>query len=352
MPGQNVGTSDFAIKTEATNPYSAYIVADNYGSKYTGRYRANIGLSANSPLGYGDKFGINGVLSSSSDLKNGKLYYNFPIMDNGLRGELSASKTTYSLAEEYEALDALGNSTSLEAVLSYPVIRTREETLKLSLGYAHKNIEDEIRSTTTLTKKEADAFNLSASYSKNCILFGLQSTTSATLSLIAGELDDPSNLDTDGSYSKITGTLEKGFQLSPEFSLTTSLRFQKALNNKNLDGSEDFSLGGAYGVRAFPDGEHSAENGYILGAELLYALPSFEGINHQASLFADTGYASMQKDNGTLESRQLSDIGLGYQAQYQSFFAKAQVAHVMGGEKSITEDEDSTRVLVQIGWVY
>jgi hemolysin activation/secretion protein len=352
MPGSKVGTSDFAIKTEATNPYSAYIVADNYGSKYTGRYRANIGLSANSPLGYGDKFGINGVLSSSSDLKNGKVYYNFPLMDNGLRGELSASKTTYSLAEEYAALDALGNSTSLEASLSYPVIRTREETLKLSLGYAHKNIEDEIRSTTTLTKKEADAFTLSASYSKNCILFGLQSTTSATLSLIAGELDDPSNLDTDGSYAKIAGTLEKGFQLSLEFSLTTSLRFQKALNNKNLDGSEDFSLGGAYGVRAFPDGEHSAENGYIVGAELFYALPSFEGINHKASLFADTGYAKMENPTGATEARRLNDIGLGYQASYKDFFAKAQVARVIGGEKSITEDEDSTRVLVQIGWVY
>lgn len=40
-PGVNVGTSDFDIATEATNPYSAYILGDNYGSKYTGRYRVN-----------------------------------------------------------------------------------------------------------------------------------------------------------------------------------------------------------------------------------------------------------------------------------------------------------------------
>jgi hemolysin activation/secretion protein len=172
------------------------------------------------------------------------------------------------------------------------------------------------------------------------------------VTLTYGKLDDINNADTDGSYSKIAGSIEKAIAFNPEYSLTTSLRFQKALNNKNLDGSEDFSLGGAYGVRAFPDGEHSAENGYIFGAELFYALPSVEGINHKASIFADTGYAKMENDNGTLQSRQLSDIGIGYQASYKDFFAKAQVARVIGGEKSTTEDEDSTRVLVQIGWIY
>lgn len=350
MPGQKVGTSDFAIKTEATNPYSGYILSDNYGSKYTGKYRVNLGLNANSPLGYGDKFGISGVISTANDLKYGRIYYNFPLMDNGLRGELSAAKTTYSLAEEYEALDALGTSTTLEASLSYPLIRTREETLKFSLGYAHKNMEDE--ASATVTKKESDALNLGLMYTKNCTLFGLPSSTTANLTLTSGNLDSPTNLDTDGRYTKVSASIEKGIEFNAEYSLTTSLRFQKALNHKNLDGSEDFSLGGAYGVRAFPDVEHSAENGYILGAELFYTLPSFEGINHKASIFADSGYASMEKDNGTLESRQLSDVGIGYQAFYKEFFAKAQVARVMGGEKSTTEDKDSTRALLQIGWMY
>lgn len=351
-PGKEIGSSDFDITTEATNPYSAYIIGDNYGSKYTGRYRTNVGLSANSPFGYGDKFGINGVMSTTTDLKNGKVYYNFPLMANGLRGELAASKTTYSLAEDYAALDALGHSTTLEASLSYPLIRTREESLKISLGYAHKNMEDEVQSTSTLTKKESDAINLGATYSKNCILFGLPSSTTATLTLTAGNLDSPTNLDTDGSYSKISGSVEKSLQFNPELSLTTSLRFQKAIKDKNLDGSEDFSLGGAYGVRAFPDGEHSAENGYIIGAELFYALPSVEGINHKASIFADTGYASMQNNNGTSEGRQLSDVGLGYQANYKEFFAKAQVARVVGGEKVESETNHSTKLLLHVGWLY
>ena len=360
-PGSEIGTSDFDITTEATNPYSAYIVEDNYGSKYTGRYRTSVGLSANSPLGYGDKLGINGVMSSTGDLKNGKAYYNFPLMSNGLRGEISASRTTYSLAEDYAALDALGYVTTFEASLIYPIIKTRNETLDVSLGYAHKNIKDEVRSTDTVTKKDADVENVTLAYMHQTMFMGLNSTTHASITLTHGNLNfknadalaiDQAGANTDGDYNKISGTLEKALQFNPEYSLTTSLRFQKALGNKNLDGSEDFSLGGAYGVRAFPDSEHSAEDGYLLGAELFYALPSVEGINHKVSIFADTGYATMENKISGNDGRQLSDMGLGYQANYKSFFAKAQIARVVGGEKVTSESERSTKLLLQLGYVY
>ncbi len=360
-PGSSVGTSDFDITTEATEPYSAYIVADNYGSKYTGHYRTSLGLSANSPLGYGDKLGLNGVISTTGDLKNGKLYYNFPLMANGLRGELSASKTTYSLAEEYDALDALGYSTTLEASLIYPILKTRLESLDVSLSYAHKNMKDEVKSTDTLTKKESDSANLILNYTNSSTFLEWESALHASLTLTQGNLSfnnadalsvDQAGANTDGDYTKVSGVIEKSIQFNPLYALTTSLRFQKALNNKNLDGSEDFSLGGAYGVRAFPDGEHSAENGYLLGAELFYTLPSYEGVSHKVSLFGDTGYATMENAISGSEGRQLSDIGLGYQASFKQFFGKAQIARVIGGEKVESETNHSTKLLLHIGYVY
>lgn len=361
MPGVHVGTSDFDITTEATNPYSAYVIGDNYGSRYTGVYRANLGLNANSPLGYGDKLSLNGLISTTGDLKNGRVAYGFPLMSNGLRGEVSASNTTYSLAKEYEALDAIGNSTTLEAKLTYPLIRTREETLNLSMGFAHKNMKDEIRSTNTTNKKESDAITIGGDYTQSSLFFGYNSNTNASLYITYGDLSfkdttsriqDDLGAKTNGTYSKIAGNLEKSIDFNPEYSLTTSLRFQKALGGKNLDGSEDFSLGGAYGVRAFADGEHSAENGYIFGLELFYFLPSFEGINHKASVFADTGYAKMQNSFANDPSRQLSDIGVGYQASYRDFFTKIQIARVVGSEKVTSESEYNTRALLQLGWIY
>jgi hemolysin activation/secretion protein len=362
MPGALVGTSDFLIKTEATAPYTAYAIGDNYGSRYTGRYRLNLGFNALSPFGYGDKLSLNGVLSSTSDLKNGKVAYNFPLAHNGLRGELSASHTTYSLAKEYKALDALGHATTLEAKLSYPLIRSRQETLNLSMGFAHKKMEDEVQSADVKTPKESNTLTLGGDYTRTGLFLGLNANTTVSLALTHGRLSidetiakaqDAAGAKTEGSYSKLAGSIEQSVYFNPTYSLTTSLRFQHALGGKNLDGSEDFSLGGAYGVRAFPDGEHSAENGYILGAEFFYILPSVQGINHRASLFADTGYAKMQNElSNNSTSRHLSDIGVGYQAAYKEFFTRVQVARVIGGEKVQSEPERNTRVLVQVGWIY
>ena len=360
-PGTELGTSDFLIQASETKPYNAYIVGDNYGSRYTGEYRTSIGVSANSPFGWGDKIGINGLLSTKTDLRNGKVYYNFPLMSNGLRGEVSAAKTTYSLAEEYDALDAIGNATTLEASLIYPLIRTQAETLNLTLSYDNKHMKDEIRSTNTVTKKESNALNLGANYTETSSLFGLPSGTNASLIFTFGHLSfdnadalviDQAGAKTDGGYSKVVATLEKSLAFDETYSMTGSLRLQKALGGKNLDGSEDFSLGGAYGVRAFPDGELSAENGYIAGLELFYALPSYESITSKASIFADSGYAKMENSTGATEPRQLSDMGLGYQASYKEFFAKAQLARVIGGSGAKSEPNYQNKFLLQLGWVY
>jgi len=361
MPGAHIGTSDFLIQTSETKPYNAYIVGDNYGSRYTGEYRTSIGLSANSPFGWGDKIGLTGLLSTKTDLKNGKIYYNFPLMSNGLRGEVSASKTTYSLAEEYGSMDAIGNATTLEASLIYPLIRTQAQTLNLTLSYDNKHMKDEIRSTDTLTKKDSNSLNLGANYAETSSFFGFQSSTNASLIFTFGNLNfdnadalatDQAGPKTDGGYSKVVATMEKNIAFDEIYSMTANVRLQKALGNKNLDGSEDFSLGGAYGVRAFPDGELSAENGYIVGIEFFYALPTYESISSKASFFIDSGYAKMENSTGATEPRHLSDIGLGYQANYKDFFAKAQLAHIVGGADVESEPNHQNKFLVQLGWIY
>jgi len=361
MPGTHIGTSDFLIQTSETKPYNAYIVGDNYGSRYTGEYRTSIGLSANSPFGWGDKIGLTGLLSTKTDLKNGKIYYNFPLMSNGLRGEISASKTTYSLAEEYDSMDAIGNATTLEASLIYPLIRTQAQTLNLTLSYDNKHMKDEVRSTDTLTKKDSNSLNLGANYTETSSFFGFQSSSNASLIFTFGHLNfdnadalatDQAGPKTDGGYSKVVATMEKNIAFDEIYSMTANVRLQKALGNKNLDGSEDFSLGGAYGVRAFPDGELSAENGYIVGLEFFYALPTYESISSKASFFIDSGYAKMENSTGATEPRHLSDFGLGYQANYKDFFAKAQLAHIVGGADVESEPNHQNKFLIQLGWVY
>jgi hemolysin activation/secretion protein len=66
---------------------------------------------------------------------------------------------------------------------------------------------------------------------------------------------------------------------------TLSLAVSGQVANKNLDSSEKFSLGGATGVRTYPQGEADGNEGYLASVELRHNLNDAL----QAILFYDTG---------------------------------------------------------------
>jgi hemolysin activation/secretion protein len=78
--------------------------------------------------------------------------------------------------------------------------------------------------------------------------------------------------------------------------LNLSISQQFAFNN--LDSSEDFSLGGADGVRAYPSSEASGDEGTLLNVELSQKL--FEGVN--VFCFYDYGHIIVNKNEWTSSS--------------------------------------------------
>lgn len=358
-PGVAVGTSDFAIRTEATPWYDGYILADNYGSRYTGENRLMAGINLNSIAGIGDKLSVTGLLSNGSDLQNGRVSYSVPLMANGLRAEIGYSRTDYALSEEYRSLDAYGTSDTIDATFSYPIIRTRLETLKISSTLSVKNLADKQAGVTT-SDKEAKSINLALTHTKEQKLFGLNTQINSGLTFTYGDLKfvdaaskaiDAAGADTQGRYSKINGYIGMSALLPQELSFSTNLQFQKALGHKNLDGSEDMSVGGSNGVKLFPDGELSGENAILLNLELTRALPATGSYSHKLGLFYDVGTVSMEDDSKDtiFKSRTLQDVGLSYYVSYKTFFAKAQVARVIGHENVTSEPEYKTRFLLQGG---
>ncbi|MFA6742240.1 MAG: ShlB/FhaC/HecB family hemolysin secretion/activation protein [Arcobacteraceae bacterium] len=361
-PGEEVGTSDFTIKTEAKPWYDGYILGDNYGSRYTGKNRLFTGLNLNSLAGLGDRLTLNGLISNGSDLKNGRVAYSIPLMPNGLRAEIGYSKTDYALTDVYESLDAYGTSNTLDATLSYPIIRTRLETLKISSTLAVKDLSD-YQANEITSDKDAKSINLALNYTRDQKLFGFDSQINSGLTFTYGDLkfvdsdskiNDANGANTQGIYSKLNAYIGMSTLLPAEFDLSTNLQLQKVLGGKNLDGSEDMSIGGSNGVKVFPDGEHSAENAILFNLELSRALLTLGAYFHKIGVFYDAGYATMEDNSKTpsFKSRTLQDIGIGYYASYKSLFVKAQVATLVGGEDVVSEPEYNTRFLVQGGWVF
>jgi len=359
-PGKEIETSDFIIETQATKAYNGYIIADNYGSQYTGKHRVMAGIDINSPFKIGDKITAFAMTSEDSGLLSGKIAYEFPLHANGTRGKLSYSKTTYELGSTYKDLDAVGSSDSITARVSYPIILTRLENLNSYAEFSYNTMKDEIRSISSIVKKYTYVAVAGLDYTKDGMLFTKNSQTRVGLSLTMGKLDfeneadkqnDKAGANTQGNFSKLNLKIGKDIELLPTLQWKNSFRAQYAFGNKNLDGSQDLSLGGINGVKFYPDGEQSAENGYIFNTELLYSLPPFQGIFSKISVFYDVGRVYMSNNFSNEDSKTLQDFGVGYYGSFKDFFLNAHLAYNIGNEVT-SEDKYSARFMFQAGWVF
>lgn len=361
MPGAKVGTSDFEITTQASKRFDGYVVTDNAGSRYTGKNRLMVGADINSPFEIGDKISLFGLVSNATNLKNGKISYEAPLASNGLVGEVSYSQTNYSLADSYKSLDATGTSKTIEGKLTYPVIRTTNENLDAYTSFLSKDLKDEVKSTNDLTEKDSKSVKVGLDYSKDYVAFTKDSRSSINTYVTYGRLsfDDPADKTTDeagantnGNYSKINIDLTHDIAFTNQLVLESSLQLQYALGNKNLDGSEDFSIGGSNGVKLYPDGELSAENGYVFSTELKYQLPQINSLNTTVGVFYDRGRAFMANNTTSFESKSLQDAGVGLYNSYDNFFTKLQMAWNVNSKDVTSEPDRNSRFLFQGGMTF
>ncbi|WP_228286297.1 ShlB/FhaC/HecB family hemolysin secretion/activation protein [Arcobacter vandammei] len=353
-PGNSLGTSNITVYTLATPRVDGYVVADNYGSRYTGYYRLQTLVNINSLIGVGDKLSLSGLISNGADLKNGKLAYEVPLNSYGLKADFAYSRTNYDLVKEYKPLDAKGNSNIYEVGLSYPLIRSTNENLYLKGKYFHKDLNDYMDSSFNLDeKRNINSFVASLDYDKNYSFFNLPARVFANLNFTTGHLNSTLNKVNDGNYNKIDAYIANDIYFSEIFSLKSNLTAQKVLGNKNLNGNEDIYLGGAYGVKVYPDSEQSAENGYMLNLELLSNLPKINSYSHRVGLFYDMGNVYEEKQDVTFKRKTLQDVGFGYYANYKDFFARVQMAWAINHEVSDkNEPHQNSKLLFQAGWVF
>lgn len=365
-PGKEVGSSDFIIETQSTPFYDGYVVADNAGSKFTGKNRLMSGINLNSPLNLGDKFSVSGLISNGEDIKNYKVAYEVPLMSNGLKAQTSYSRTDYDLVKMGQTTPNGiydGNTSTIEAGIIYPIIRTRLENLNFITTYSNKELKDYYEESLN-KNREINSVKIGINYTKNHVLLGFDSASKIETFYTLGKLDikdetsknqDKAGVNNQGTYSKVNVNLGTDIQFTPTYSLNTNVKTQYALNNKNLDGSEDFTLGGMEGVKVFSDGEQSVENAIMFNTEFQIRLPEIQTLTNKLGFFYDvaTGDMSNSSKDSQFKRRTLQDVGIGYYTNYKNAFTKLQIARVIGSEDIQTENVgDITRVLFQAGLTF
>lgn len=294
-PGAAPGTSDLTVELEDGPRVSGSLEADNVGDRYTGRYRFGGSINLNNPTGAGDLAGIR-VLASGQGLAYARAAYQRPF------GEVTAgvayTHIEYTLGREFSVLDAGGSADIVGVFASYPILRSRRTNITLFGGFDHKWLQDDI-----------DLFGQSGRKTVNAATFGLRGEaiddfgrggiTAWSVSWTAGDLDirspleravDAASARSQGGFGKLQYSLARTQVLVGPLSVFGGIRGQIA--TANLDSTEKMELGGAYAVRAYPEGEAYGDEGYVATVEARLVLDQWTPIlpgSLQAIAFADWG---------------------------------------------------------------
>lgn len=313
--GDQAGTYDLLIEAKAAPRTSVSADLDNQGSASTGRYRAGILGRINSPFGIGDNLDVRLLSSLGKGLLFGRLAYELPVGESGLRASLAAGHIAYALGANFAPLDAHGSADVVELGATYPLLRSRGHNLFSKAGVETKRLNDHIDAVDKLSTKHIVSLNAGLIYERRDQLFG-GGFVSGALDVVRGHLDLGSAQDraldqgasgrqTQGAYVRVTYQLSRLQAIARD--LTAYLAVAGQWANRNLDSAEKISGGGPRAVRAFSGSTGIGDQAMILNAELRWSLKA----DATLSAFYDIGRVRANHDPAAGEDNRITLRGPG-----------------------------------------
>ena len=256
----------------------------------------------------------------------------------------------YHLNGDFASLDSNGDANTAGLTASYPIIRSQMLNLYWNTNVENRNNDDKIADTLIHSKNVKAANTSLAGISQDAWKGGGFNTFGATI--FYGKVDlkqaddltsDQQTAQTQGKYTKLTWNASREQRITQTVSLRAAISGQFA--RQNLDGSEKFSLGGPSGVRAYPGGEASGDEGWLFNLELKKTLTE----QIQLMTFFDAGKILQHyqtwtgwQTNGAPNSYYLKGVGIGATWAYKSFQASLTVAWRLGqNPAALTDGDDS-----------
>jgi hemolysin activation/secretion protein len=354
--GGSIGSSDLIVDITPEQRVTGSIDADNAGNRYTAADRIGATINLNNAAGLGDIATLR-TLTSGSGLNYARASYQLQI--GKMKAGVAYSSLTYALGQEFESLQANGTANIASIYGSYPLIRSRNNNLNFQLAYDAKTFQDKVNSMSIVTDKRAGVWMASLNGDHRDKVAG-GGINSFSLSWAAGNIDlqtpalqsvDAATVQSNGAYGKL------GFNLMRLQNVTDFTSFYAQVNgqlaSKNLHVSEKMELGGMYAVRAYPEGEAYADQGYILNLETRTLLPEFsEMVSGKMQLigFADTGTVKTNRNPWLIDqnSRTLSGAGVGLNwIGANNFVLKTFYAWKLGSETATSAPDKTGRFWIQ-----
>ncbi|AIF48218.1 ShlB/FhaC/HecB family hemolysin secretion/activation protein [Dyella japonica] len=330
QPGEHTGETDLVMVTqEERRPYAITVGANNYGTDVTGRYRAQLGVAWNNPLGYGDVFNANlDYAFAPAQSLFGALSYRAPIVavpglavvvgatrsqlqvDNGVFASLRVHGPTSTW---YGGADwKFVNDTNLQALGTFRLIRE----------------ESKLNSSVILMSDERfDVAELGFSMNHTDTRWhGIDLLQASVRQSISDRSPSQVDLVSPGHDSSfLVGKL--AYTRLQFLTRTQRLYFKVAgqYTNDALTPMEQFVIGGPDNVRAYPIADVLSDRGYYTSVEYhvdapgfadkvspFYARPWRELLELEAFVDYARGWSVGGNRLNGVTAQEVSDIGAGF----------------------------------------
>ena len=357
---------------KTVNPISGVLRIDDSGSRSTGFTKGLIGISFNDFLKQGETFTIREIHTSGNGSDYLELGAKFPVGLEGSTLAFRAGAINYDVGQQNASLDASGNSDFFDVNFIKPIFKFKDLNLDFGIsGIRASYIENRGGGTSPghpATDKVDQRLDLSLYFNFYDKLFN-QSGTNGKLVFSHGDIDAAHIVDDiggpSGSFSKIVTQLNRLEKITEQDNLYIRFKGQYALTA--LDAAEEFSLGGLYNVRVYPNSEgggpDNADSGFVVNFELERMLNK----NLKVFAFYDFGKIQIYHDptgqfpkggfNVYKNEYNLKDTGLGMEWEvFQNTKLNLLWAHKLGtnhGRRSdgTNFDKTNTTDMLRFGFV-
>ena len=306
--GELFGETDIVITANNTETITGSSLIDNSGSRASGTAKLTNTINVDGLFNIGDRFTFTNVATGNT-FQSGKQieesnYYavasTFPIGYNGMQANMRISKMEYKLSAPYDSTIPSGYSTEYNFTLTRPLIEKLTKNLNATLAISRNDYVNDLgtgnNSNKDMTKASLNlGFDSSDTKLGGGVNYGLFGVTLGKLDVT----DNATNFTTDQAAADNNGrNLKATFNFNRLQNVTDKtnmlLKFNSQFAADNLDGGEQFTLGGLNGVRAYSSSEAAGDAGFTTGIEVRRDLYNFP-----TTIFYDYGKIRLHKNRWT-----------------------------------------------------
>ncbi|NND60417.1 MAG: ShlB/FhaC/HecB family hemolysin secretion/activation protein [Gammaproteobacteria bacterium] len=364
-PGNEVGTTALSLRVRNEKRFNSSIGLDNFGTEFTGEYRARFSTRANNVTGNADfiDFDVLGTQEPDNALF-GSFLYSVPLFGPGRNVSFRYQNNDFDITGEAFPNDVVGTTEIYALGYEHVLRQGRDFNASFIAGLAKKNAELEelqLLGPTFLGRDKLTVGSFGVTFdfidrqaggiNRGSLIYmhGFDDFLGSLL-----ENDPESSRSIPNLGINAGGKFDKwymNFTRLQRFSdtVTMLLRLEAQQSDDFLVSLEQFSLGGPTSVRAYSPSQFLVDSGAFASVEMIFAAPGFHskpafnnrswGEVLQLSVFYDYagGYRSdfLDLNRNTLsddENLDLDGIGIGLRFNPTAqFSARLDAAWPSGG---------------------